>query len=322
MKALKLLTTLAFTAALSGTAFAQANWPTKTITMIVPYAAGGGAEPVARLLAEGMSKRLGQSIVVDFRGGAAGTIGTQAVVKANDGHTILFTPPAPIINVKFMMTGLSYDPDKDLIPVMEICYSPVGIMARTDFPPKTLKEMFDYAKANPGKVTAGVPSQGGTGHLNVAMVEKEIGIKLNMVPYKGTGGLLPDMLGGRLDTSHDFPAAYFSHIADGKVRVLALMSDKRLPTLPNVPTSVELGYPKLQMNAWYGLFITKGATPEVVAKLNAAANEALKDPVAKKKIEDLGYNVTGGTAAGFAEIIKKDNGQIGDIIKAAGIKAE
>ncbi|WP_395708111.1 Bug family tripartite tricarboxylate transporter substrate binding protein [Reyranella sp.] len=310
-------------AAAANVALAQGGWPTKPITMIVPYLAGGGADPAARLLAEGMSKRLGRPIVVDFKAGANGTIGTQMVANAApDGYTILFTPPAPIVNSKYLIPNLPYNPEKDLVPIIEVTTSPMAIMANADFGPKTLKELIDYAKANPDKVLAGTPGQGGSGHLMCAMVEVREGVKFNMIPYRGTGGLLPDMLGGRLNISFDLPAAYVSHVNSGKVRIIAVMGDKRIPSFPDAPTSVESGYPQLQLSVWYALFAPKGVPQDIVMKLNAAANEALKEPEIKAKIEQLGYQTAGGTPEQMAENIRKEMSVVGEIVRLGNVKME
>lgn len=310
-------------AAAANVAFAQSTWPTKPITMIVPYLAGGGADPAARLLAEGMSKRLGRPIVVDFKAGANGTIGTQMVANAApDGYTILFTPPAPIVNSKYLIPNLPYNPEKDLLPIIEVTTSPMAIMANADFGPKTLKELIAYAKANPDKVLAGTPGQGGSGHLICAMVEVREGVKFNMIPYRGTGGLLPDMLGGRLNISFDLPAAYVSHVASGKVRIIAVMGDNRIPSFPDAPTSVESGYPQLQLSVWYALFAPKGVPQDILMKLNAAANEALKEPETKAKIEQLGYQTAGGTPEQMAANIKKEMATVGEIVRLGNVKME
>lgn len=325
MRSLKLmLAALCAVLASAGSgAFAQGGWPAKPITMIVPYLAGGGADPAARLLAEGMSKRLGRQIVVDFKAGANGTIGTQMVANAApDGYTILFTPPAPIVNSKFLIPNLPYDPDKDLVPIVEVTTSPMAIMANAEFGPKTLKELLAYAKANPDKVLAGTPGQGGSGHLICAMVEVREGVKFNMIPYRGTGGLLPDMLGGRLNISFDLPAAYVSYVNSGKVRIIAVMGDKRLPSFPDAPTSVESGYPQLQLSVWYALFAPKGTPPDILHKINAAANDALKEPEIKARIEQLGYQTGGGTPEQMAENIKKEMAIVGEIVRLGNVKME
>jgi tripartite-type tricarboxylate transporter receptor subunit TctC len=154
------------------------------------------------------------------------------------------------------------------------------------------------------------------------MIETGTGVKLTMVPYRGTGGLLPDMLGGRLNISQDLPAAYVPHLKSGKVRVIAVLSDKRIPSLPDVPTSAESGFPQLQIGAWYGLFGPKGLPKEIVAKLNRAANEALQDPAAKAKVEELGYEAIGGTPEHLADDIKSDMVKLGEVVRLGKVKME
>jgi tripartite-type tricarboxylate transporter receptor subunit TctC len=154
------------------------------------------------------------------------------------------------------------------------------------------------------------------------MVEVREGVKFNMIPYRGTGGLLPDMLGGRLNISFDLPAAYVSHVNSGKVRIIAVMGDKRLPSFPDAPTSVESGYPQLQLSVWYALFAPKGVPRDIVLKLNAAANDALKEPEIKARIEQLGYQTGGGTPEQMAENIKKEMAIVGEIVRLANVKME
>ena len=311
-----------FACILAGSAHAQTAWPTRPITMIVPYSAGGGADPVARLLGDGIGKLLGQSIIVEFRPGANATIGTRDVARAApDGYTILFTPAAPIINMKLLMPDLGYEPG-DLVRIIDLTNSPNALMVSSQFGPKTLKEYVDYAKANPGKVNIGVAALGGGGHLGAVLLEQVTGINLNIVPYKGTGELLPDMLSGSLDSSADFPAAYVPHQKAGTVKILAVFSDQRVPAFPDVPTSGEGGYPKLVIGGWFGLFGPKGLPREITGKLNAAANTELKDPQIRARIESLGYQVIGGTPEQFAKQVDDDFSMISNLVKVGHISLQ
>lgn len=304
---------------LTVSAHAQTAWPTRPITMIVPYSAGGGADPVARLLGDGIGKLLGQSIIVEFRPGANATIGTRDVAKAApDGYTVLFTPAAPIINMKLLMPDLGYEPG-DLTRIIELTNSPNALMVSSQFGPKTLQEYVDYAKHNPGNVNIGVAALGGGGHLGAVLIEQVTDTSLNIVPYKGTGELLPDMLSGSLDSSSDFPAAYVPHAKAGTVKILAMFSDQRVPAFPDVPTSAEGGFPKLVIGGWFGLFGPKGLPRDIVDKLNAAANTELKDPQIRARIESLGYQLIGGTPEQFAKQIDSDFVTIGDLVKLGHI---
>jgi tripartite-type tricarboxylate transporter receptor subunit TctC len=182
-----------------------------------------------------------------------------------------------------------------------------------------LQEYVDYAKKNPGKTNIGVAALGGGGHLGAVLVEQVTGTSLNIVPYKGTGELLPDMLGGSLDSSSDFPAAYVPHAKAGTVRILAVISDQRVPAFPDVPTSAEGGYPKLVIGGWFGLFGPKGLPRAIVDKLNAAANTELKDPQVRARIESLGYQVIGGTPEQFVKQVDTDFVTISDLVKLGHI---
>lgn len=305
-------------AGLAAPAVAAETWqPTRTITMIVPYSAGGGADPVSRMLADGIGKRLGQSVVVEFRPGANATMGTRDVVKAKpDGYTIMLTPATPIVNMKLLMPDLGYDPQRDLTPIVEVTNSPNAVMASGQFEAKTLKEFIDYALKNPGKANVGVAALGGGGHMGAALIELVTGAKFNIVPYKGTGELLPDILGGALDGSVDFPAAYVPQAKAGNVRILGVFSDRRVPAFPNVPTTGEAGFPKLVMSGWYGIFGPRGLPRPIVDRYNAVFNEQVKDPATVQRIEALGYQMEGGTTEAFEQQIAADFDTIAKLVKA------
>lgn len=291
----------------SFTIAAQAQWPARRINVIVPFAAGGGADPVARLIADDMSKRLGQPVTVDFRPGANGTIGANAVARARpDGYTLLLTSPAPITNAKHQIPDLAYDPQRDLIPIIHIADSPMSLIGNANFQARDFKEFVAYARQNPDKATVAVPGVGGLGHQAAALLAYKTGIKVTYVPYNGTGSIMADLLGGQVNTSTGFPAAFLGSINERRLRGLVLLSDKRMEELPDMPSIAESGFPDAQISAWYAMFAPKGTPHDIVARVAKSVGEYLSTDVARERFRALGYRVTGFDAKRTTEIIARD----------------
>jgi tripartite-type tricarboxylate transporter receptor subunit TctC len=232
------LAALAF-AALAGPLAAQENWPERPITLVIPYAAGGGADFVARLLADGISEELGESVVVESRPGGGGVIGAQYVAQsAPDGYTVMLSPAAPLVNAPLLRDNVPYDPQADLAPLSKLVVSPIMVLVNGEVPAQNVAELVDMAKASPGEVAVGNSGAGSTQQLLSLMFQGSTGTELNMISYTGSGEIVPDLLAGRLNMMLDFPAAYAEN---GEVRILATLSDKRLPLFPDVPTMAEEG---------------------------------------------------------------------------------
>jgi tripartite-type tricarboxylate transporter receptor subunit TctC len=304
---------------LAGPALAD-NWPARNVTMIVPFPAGGSADLLARSVAQELSDKLGKAFVIDNRGGAGGNIGAAAVAKATpDGYTILFTTPAPIALNKLMYRNMPYDPETDFEPVVLIAKSPLIIAAKAGgF--SDLKEMIDFAKANPGKINLGHPGNGTLGHITSELLQQMTGVKVTHVAYRGTTPLMTDLLGATVDVAIDFMPAYVPLILDGKLKPLAVTSAARSNQLPNVPTANEAGLPGFEASAWYAIVVPKNAPDEVVRGINGVVNAWLASDKGKAILEQNGMQGAGGSAGDLKAFIASELNKWGPLIKAAKIE--
>jgi tripartite-type tricarboxylate transporter receptor subunit TctC len=299
-------------------AWAQA-WPSRPVTIIMPFAAGGGTDLLARALAQDLSERLGQQFVVDNRAGAGGNIGAAAVAKAApDGYTFLFGTPGPMANNKLMYKNLPYDPET-FSPIILIAKSPLIIAARTSLPVKDIKELAAYAKANPGKLNVGVPGNGTLGHITALLVAKELGINMTSVPYRGTALVINDLLGGQVDLAADFMPSYVPLVKEGKIKGLAVTTAQRSSDLPDVPTVQDGGFKGFEATAWYALAAPEGTPKEIVDKLNAATNAFLKSPKGQEVLAKLSMQAVGGSPADLKAFIGTELQKWGPVVKDANI---
>ena len=223
------------------------TWPSRPVTIILPFAPGGGTDLLARALAQDLGERFGQQFVVDNRAGAGGNVGAAAVAKAApDGYTILFGTPGPLANNKLMYKNLPFDPEQAFTPIVLIAKSPLIIAAKVSLPVKDIKELAAYAKANPGKLNVGVPGNGTLGHITSVLLQRELGISMTDVPYRGTALVVNDLLGGQVDLAMDFMPSYVPLVREGKVRALAVTTGKRSSDLPDVNTVQDAGFPGIR----------------------------------------------------------------------------
>jgi tripartite-type tricarboxylate transporter receptor subunit TctC len=295
-------------------------WPTRPVTLIVPFPAGGNADVLARAVAAELSEKLGQSFVVENRTGAGGNIGGAAVAKAApDGYTLMFGTPGPIATNKLMYKSLPYDPEKDLVPVVLVARSPLIIAAHPSFPAKDLKELIAYAKANPGKINAGNPGNGTLGHITSELLQQHTGTKMAHVPYRGTTPLTTDLLGGQIDIALDFMSTYLPLVKDGKVRALGVTSSERVAELPDAMTVQEAGFAGFEASAWYAIVAPTGTPADAIRKINAAINDYLKGPKGKTTLATFAMQAAGGTPDDLAAYIKSELAKWGPIVKAANI---
>jgi tripartite-type tricarboxylate transporter receptor subunit TctC len=304
---------------LHGTATAQ-TWPSHPVTMIVPFTAGTTSDLVARGLAEHLKTALGQSIVIENRGGAGGNIGGAAAAKAQpDGYTFLFATTGPAATNKLMYKHMPFDPEKDFSPVVLIGKAPVIIVARKDAPFSDLKGMIDYAKKNPGKLTAGYPGNGTLGYITGELLQARAGIKLAAAQYRGSTPIITDLLGGHIDVGMDSMAAYVGNVESGNIKALAMAGGKRWSRLPNVPTASESGLPGFEASVWYVILARTGTPQAIVDKLNAAANAYIKSDEAKALFDKIGVEASGGSPADAKAFIASEVEKWAPIIKAANI---
>jgi tripartite-type tricarboxylate transporter receptor subunit TctC len=304
---------------LPAVALAQA-WPSRPVTFVVPFPAGGNVDVLARAVAAELSEKLGQQFIVDNRAGAGGNIGGAAVAKAApDGYTLLFGTPGPIATNKLMYKNLPYDPEKDLAPVVLVSKSPLIIVAHPSTPARDLKELIAYAKANPNKINAGNPGNGTLGHITSELLQQHTGIKMTHVPYRGTAPLTTDLLGGQVHVGTDFMPTYVPLVNDGKLRALAVTSSERSPELPNVMTVREAGFPGFEATAWYAIVAPAGTPADIVRKVNAATNDYLKSQKGKAQLVQFSMLAAGGTPDDLKAYIASELNKWGPIIKAANI---
>jgi len=314
---------LCLLALFSGAAFAQGNYPSKPINFIVPYGAGGSADSRSRQIAQKMSVILKQPIVVDNKPGAGGNIGTEAIVRAApDGYTIGMGNFAPMSVNKTLFGNLRYDPEMDLTPIILIEKGPLVLVVNPNSPYKSVQDIVAAAKAKPGVLTFSSGGIGGSHQLSAELFEQNAGIQMIHVPYKSGSAALTDLMGGNVDLMFEQMYSAVPSIKADKIRPLAITSKKRSPLLPNVPSFVELGYPKVEVLNWQGLIAPKGTPKAIIDKLNAAANEALKDPQLRELMLSQGNEIGGGSPAEFASLIKAESAKWSAVVKTANIRPE
>lgn len=268
------------------------NYPTRAITMIVPFPAGGATDTLARFLAEKMRAILGQSVIIENVAGAAGSIGVgRAVRSAPDGYTLSIGT-----STTHMLTGglyaLSFDLLKDLEPVIQIGSEPLLIVGRKSLPADDLKGLIGWLKANPGKASVGIAGVGATGHLTGISFQKETGTKFQFVPYRGNAPAMQDLLAEQIEFMIEPSSNFKSLVAAGSVKPFAITGKARLPSSPDIPTADEAGVPGFFASLWYGLWVPKDTPKDIIAKLNATMVQALADPAVQKRFEELGIQIT------------------------------
>jgi tripartite-type tricarboxylate transporter receptor subunit TctC len=284
----KLILALAATAMMAGAAQAQ-SYPNRPISMIVPFAAGGPTDIIARIVGEHMSKTLGQQIVVENVAGAGGTTGiTRAAQSKNDGYTIMMGHMGTHGAAPALYPNLKYDPTKDFEPIGMAAGTPILIVAKKNFPAKDLKEMMAYLKANPDKVNQAHAGIGAVSHMTCIMFNSQLGIKPTAVPYSGTGPALNDLVSGQVDYMCDQIVNLVQQVKAGAIKAYAIATPVRSPALPDLPTTIEAGMPDYQVTAWNAIFAPKDTPKEVVTALTDALGKALDDEATKGRLLELG----------------------------------
>jgi tripartite-type tricarboxylate transporter receptor subunit TctC len=319
---LAMLATTALVAATPGGASAQ-DFPTKPITIVVPFSAGGTTDILARIVGQGLQGELKQSTVVDNRAGAGGNIGTQAVARAQaDGYTLLMgTVGTHAINAA-LYKKLGFDPVKDFAPLTRVANVPNLLVANPDQPYKTVQELIAYAKANPGKVNFGSSGAGTSIHLSGELFKSLAGVDIQHVPYKGSAPALADLLGNQIGIMFDNMPSSIAHVRSGKLRPLAVTTAKRSPELPDVPTVAEAGVPGYEATSWFGMFAPAGTPAPVLARLNGALTKVLNDPGVRKRMAEQGAEPVSETPEQFAAFIAAESRKWGDVVKQSGATAE
>ena len=313
---------LAVLVAIVGPASAQGvdNYPSQPIKLMVPWPPGGGVDTTARMIAKPLAERLGQSIVVDNRGGAGGNIGTEMAARARpDGYNLLMGSISPnAVNIH-LYSRLGFDPIKDFAPIVYVASVPNILVVPADSPAKSVKDLVEMARANPGKLNYGSGGVGSSQHLAAVQFMSVAKVEIEHIPYKGTAPAEADLIAGQislmLDTTTCLP-----YIASGKLRALAVASKKRNPALPDVPTFDEAGLPGIYASSWYGLMAPAGTPRPLVDKLNAEANQVLQSEEIRKRMADFGAEIGGGTPEDFARFIQSEITRYESIVRLSGAK--
>jgi tripartite-type tricarboxylate transporter receptor subunit TctC len=311
---------VALACAFASTPAAAQSWPARPITLIVPFAAGGALDLPARQIAIALSASLGQQVVIDNRAGANGNIGAAFVAKSDpDGYTLLFGAPGVLANNRFMYKNMPFDADRAFAPVILLAKSPLMVAAGPKLPVHNLQELIAYAKANPGKVNVGTPGVGSQAHLTMELLQKQAGITLTYVPYRGGSNVVSDLIGGQIDLSANFVPALLGAVKDGLLRALFVTTLERSKQSPTVQSVHESGLPGFESVAWYSIVAPAGTSREIVLKLNAAINSYLKSQAGHSQFEALDMQPVGGTPEDLRTYIDSEVAKWGPIIKAAGI---
>lgn len=309
--------------ALLPTGLAAQDFPTKPITMIVPFAAGGPTDIVARIVGENMSKTLGQQVVIENVAGAGGTTGITRGARATpDGYTIMMGHMGTHGASPALYPKLAYDPQKDFEPIGLAAGTPIVIVAKKDYPAKTLAEFTAKLKADGAKVSQAHAGAGSVSHITCIMLNSVIKTEPTTVPYRGTGPALNDLVGGQVDYMCDQIVNLAEQIRAGSIKAYAVATPERNPALPDLPTTKEAGLPEFQVSAWNALFAPKGTPAPVVAKLSAALIAAVQDAGVRKRLGDLGGDVPDAqraSPAALAALVKAENERWIPLLKAAGV---
>ncbi len=303
-------------------ASAQA-WPSRPVTMMVPFPAGGTADLLARATAQALSEELGQQFVVENRAGAGGNLAAAAVAKAApDGTSLLFASQAQAAFNKFMFKSLPYDPARDLVPVVLVIKSPIALIAGMDAPVSSFQAMIDYAKAEPGKLSVGQAGIGSMGHISFELLQQKAGIKLNGVPYKGGAPMVTDLLGGHLPLASDLLSNFVQLVKEKKVRLLAVTTARRMSDLPDIPTVQELLQTPFEAAAWFAILARAGTPADTLQKINAVTNRYLQSARGRELMAKQALEAGGGTPADAAAFVKLEREKWEPVIKAANISLD
>ena len=297
------------------------DFPNKPIRMVVPYSPGGGTDIVARLLAEKLQRKWGHAVIVDNRPGAGGNLGAGAVsAAAPDGYTILFTAQGPLVVNKSIYARLTYDPDA-FAPVSLVTVAYSVLLVNPKMSANSVQQLIAFAKANPGRLNYASQGIGTAAHLIAELFKSMAGVSIVHIPYKGTGPALTDLVAGQVDMMFGELAAADPYIRSDKLRALAVSSEKRNPSLPNVPTMSE-ALPGFVVTSWWAIVAPPGTTSAIANSLSSAIAESLKQPDFARRLVDLSMVATGSTPAELGLFIKQESKRWGEVIRAAGVQAQ
>jgi tripartite-type tricarboxylate transporter receptor subunit TctC len=302
----------------SSLAFAQADYPNRTITLVVPFPPGGVTDIAGREVARNLTKYLNQPVVVENKVGAGGNIGTQYVARSKpDGYTLGLLTVSAMSIAPHVTKNLGFNPSKDFTPLTNVITTDGAIVANVAAPYNTVQELIAFAKANPDKVNYASVGNGSIPHLTAEMFSQRAGIKMTHVPYKGAGPAMQDLLANQIPISFETSlATALNNVASGRLKILALTGPQRSPAVPNVPTVAESGYPNFSAQGWFGLFGPANLPPNVVAALNKATTDALRDPEVIARFEKLGVRPDPQTPSDFTKFLAAESTKWGNVAKS------
>jgi len=317
-----LVLTVAALFVLSGTSTAQQSYPSKPIRLIVPYPPGGSVSNVAQILGQKLTERWGQAVIVDHRPGGSTIIGTDALAKSSpDGYTLMLTTNAHVINPS-LFSKLPYDSTKDFAPVATVIGSEFILVVSPSVPANNLQELIALAKAEPGRLNYASTGNGSPNHLAAELLNVMTGIQTTHVPYKGSGQVLPALLGGEVQLYFVPPSNVIGFIASGKLKGIAVSGDARTAAIPSIPTFAEAGLPGLEVQVWFGMFAPAGTPREIVDKLSSEIGRVLAMPEINEKLLNQGLNPLVSTSDQFGARIAREIPRFSKLVKVAGIKVE
>jgi tripartite-type tricarboxylate transporter receptor subunit TctC len=304
-------------------AAAAQTWPTKNVTIVVPWPPGGPSDIVARPTAKGLGEAFGKTFIIDNRGGAGGNIGSEYASKQPaDGYTLLITSGGPIVINPYVYTKMSYDPQKDLAPITNMLRVPLVLAVHPSVPAKNLQELIAYIKAQDGKAQWASAGNGTPQHMTGELFRTTAKLDMIHVPYKGSAPAITDLIGGHVPMMFDTTIAIMPHIKAGKVKAIAVSGVQRSPQLPDVPTFAEGGLPGVESYGWYGFFAPAKTPKDVVARINEAALKFMKSPDFQKVLAETGSDYVGDTPENFAAFVKAEAAKWGRVAKETGAKLD
>jgi tripartite-type tricarboxylate transporter receptor subunit TctC len=297
------------------------DYPNRAVRIIVPFPAGGTADAMPRVVADYLSRKWGHPVVIENRSGAGGNVGAEAAYKSDpDGYTLLSAPAPPLVINHNLYPKLGFDPTR-FEPIAVMGLVPNALLTNPGFPPKSVAEVIAYGKANPGKIISATQGNGTTSHLTSEMFQMMAGIRVTHVPYRGAAPALSDLVGGTANIMFDNLGVSLTQVQGGKVRLLGVATAKRMPTLPDVPTIGET-LPGFESAAWFAVVAPPGTPKQIVEKINADINEALRDPGVAKRMAGMSAEIVGGSTQATANYFREEVERWHKVIKAANVKME
>ena len=299
------------------------TYPAKPVKLLVGFPAGGGLDVLARIIGQRVSEQWGQPIIIENKPGAGSNIAGEIAAKsAPDGYTLLHTNIA-LMSINPALYGkMSFAPMKDLAPVVQLVNLPLAVMVRADSPFNSMKDLVDFARANPGKLNFGSGGNGGVPHLALELLNSSYGLKITHVPYKGSSDAVKDLLGGPIDVMCDAISVGLSQVKAGKLKALAVTTEARHPALPDTPTTAEAGYAKFQVTGWQGWVAPAGTPRAILERVNAETNKAMNDPATRAKLFEQGYLPAGGSVDAFAKQLAADQVKWAELVKVSGARID